>query len=89
MKWDRRLSTGLHPAADSVGSEAGRRTCIERETGTEELCEIKSACTLSAQNLVKHPLKGDKAAGLHIVGTEPSEHPLKGDEASDRITLGS
>jgi hypothetical protein len=25
----------------SVGCEAGRRTCRERETGIEELCEIK------------------------------------------------
>jgi hypothetical protein len=25
----------------SVGCEAGRMTCSERETGTEELCEIK------------------------------------------------
>jgi hypothetical protein len=32
---------GSHPAADYVGCEAGRRTCSERETGTEELCEIK------------------------------------------------
>jgi hypothetical protein len=29
------------PAADCVGCEARRRTCSERETGTEELCEIK------------------------------------------------
>jgi hypothetical protein len=29
------------PAADYVGCEAGRRTCSERETGIEELCEIK------------------------------------------------
>jgi hypothetical protein len=28
-------------AADYVGCEVGRRTCSERETGTEELCEIK------------------------------------------------
>jgi hypothetical protein len=27
--------------ADSVGCETGRGTCSERETGTEELCEIK------------------------------------------------
>ncbi len=32
---------GSSPAADYVGCEAGRRTCSERETGTEELCEIK------------------------------------------------
>jgi hypothetical protein len=29
------------PAADYVGWEAGRRICSERETGTEELCEIE------------------------------------------------
>ncbi len=34
-------SQGSPPAADYVGCEAGRRTCNERETGTEELCEIK------------------------------------------------
>jgi hypothetical protein len=34
-------SQGPHPAADYVGCEAGRRTYSERETGTEELCEIK------------------------------------------------
>jgi hypothetical protein len=26
------------PTADYVSCEAGRRTCSERETGTEELC---------------------------------------------------
>ncbi len=31
---------GSPPAADYVGCEAGRRTCSERETRTEELCEI-------------------------------------------------
>jgi hypothetical protein len=29
------------PAADSVGCEARRETCGERETGTGKLCEIK------------------------------------------------
>jgi hypothetical protein len=29
------------PAADSVGYEAGRETCSERETRTGKLCEIK------------------------------------------------
>jgi hypothetical protein len=38
---DCRLSTGLPPAADYVGCEARRRTSSERETRTEELCEIK------------------------------------------------
>jgi hypothetical protein len=28
--------------------------------------------------LVKHPLKGDEAAGLHIVGAELSEAPTEG-----------
>jgi hypothetical protein len=32
---------GSPPAADYVGCEARSRTCIERETRTEELCEIK------------------------------------------------
>ncbi len=32
---------GHPPAADYVSCEAGRRTCSERETGTEELHEIK------------------------------------------------
>ncbi len=31
---------GSPAAADYVGCEARRRTCRERETGTEELCEI-------------------------------------------------
>jgi hypothetical protein len=30
---------GSPPAADSVGCEAGRRTCSEHETATEELCD--------------------------------------------------
>ncbi len=30
---------GSPPAADYVGYKAGRRTCSEHETGTEELCE--------------------------------------------------
>jgi hypothetical protein len=69
---------GSPPAANYFGCEAGRRTCSKRETGTEELCEIKSAYTLSARSLVKHPLKGDEAAGLLIVGAEPSEAPTEG-----------
>ncbi len=32
---------GSPPAAEYVGSEAGRRTCSDHENGTEELCEIK------------------------------------------------
>jgi hypothetical protein len=32
------------PAANSVGCEARRETCIECETGIEKLCEIKWEC---------------------------------------------
>ncbi len=32
---------GSPPAADYVGSEAGRAICSERENGTGKLCEIK------------------------------------------------
>jgi hypothetical protein len=32
---------GSPPPADYVSCEAGRRTSSKRETGTEELCEIK------------------------------------------------
>jgi hypothetical protein len=35
------LNRAPPPAADYVGCEAGRRTCSEHETGTEELCGIK------------------------------------------------
>ncbi len=34
-------SQGSPPAADYVSCEAGRRTISERETGVEELSEIK------------------------------------------------
>jgi hypothetical protein len=34
-------SQGSPPAADYLSCEARRRTRSERETGTEELCEIK------------------------------------------------
>ncbi len=32
---------GSPPSADYVGREAGRRSRSKRETGAEELCEIK------------------------------------------------
>ncbi len=35
---------GSPPAADYGGCEARKRTCSERETRTEELCEIKWDC---------------------------------------------
>ncbi len=34
MKWDSSLSTGFPAAADSIGCEAGRKTCSKHETGT-------------------------------------------------------
>jgi hypothetical protein len=48
----------------------GQKSCVIKS--------IKSAYTLLAQSLVKHPLKGDKAVGLNIVGAEPSEAPTEG-----------
>jgi hypothetical protein len=50
------------------------------ETGTEELCDQvdQVSYTLSARSLVKHPLKGNKTTGLHIVSAEPSEAPTEG-----------
>ncbi len=46
-------------------------------------CVIKSilAYTLSARSLVKHSLKGDEAAGLHIVGAKPCEAPTEGQQS--------
>jgi hypothetical protein len=32
---------GFFPATDYVSCEAGRKTCSERETRIEELCDIK------------------------------------------------
>ncbi len=66
------------PTQPTVSCETGRRTCSERQTWTEELCEIKPAYTLSVRSLVKHPLKGNEATASHIVGAEPSEAPTKG-----------
>ncbi len=48
----------------------GQKSCVIKS--------IKSAYTLLARSLVQHPLKGDKAAGLHIVGMEPCEAPTEG-----------
>jgi hypothetical protein len=57
--------------AESV--KLGQKSCVIKS--------IKSAYTLSARSLVKHPLKGDEAAGLHIVGAEPSEAPTEGQQS--------
>ncbi len=47
------------------------------------------AYTLLAQSLVKYLLKGNKAAGLHIVATEPSEAPTEGRQSqwSDHVRV--
>ncbi len=50
------------PAADSVGCEVGRRTCSERETGSEELCEIKSAFHIVS---VRHGVNVVRLQALH------------------------
>jgi hypothetical protein len=73
------LTNETWSAADSVSCEAGRRTYSEHEQKsrrTGELCDklIKSAYTLSARSVVKHP-KGDEAAGLHLVSGKPSNAP--------------
>jgi hypothetical protein len=47
----------------------GRKSCVIKS--------IKSAYTLSVRSLVKH-LKGNKVAGLHIIGAKPSEAPIEG-----------
>ncbi len=44
----------------------GQKSCVIKS--------IKLAYTLSARSLVNH-LKGDEAAGLHIVGAKPGEAP--------------
>jgi hypothetical protein len=50
----------------AASMKPGQKSCVNES--------IKSAYTLSARSLVEH-LKGDEAAGLHIVGAKPSEAP--------------
>jgi hypothetical protein len=54
----------------AVSVKSGQKSCAIKA--------IKSAYTLLVRSLVKQPLKGDEAAGLHIVGAEPSEAPTEG-----------
>jgi hypothetical protein len=56
-----RALQGLPPAADSVGCEAGRKTCSERETGTEEPCEIKSAFHIVGAEPSEAPTEGQQS----------------------------
>ncbi len=80
IKWDCRLSTGLPPAAtlSVVKLEGGPAASVKPGQKSCVIKLIKSAYTLSAQSLVKHSLKGDEVAGLHIVSGEPSEAPTEG-----------
>ncbi len=67
------------PTLSVVKPEGGPAASVK--PGQKSWCEmIKSAYTLSARSLVKHPLKGDEAAGLHIVGAKPSEAPKEGQQ---------
>jgi hypothetical protein len=78
------------PAADSVGCESGRRTCSERETGTEELCEIKSAFHIVGVELSEAPTEGQQSCWLFTLSARSLvKHLLMGSEDSDRITSGS
>jgi hypothetical protein len=61
-----------HPEP-AVSVKLGQKSCVIKL--------IKLAYTLSAQSLVKHPLKGDEAAGLHMVGAEPSEALTEGQQS--------
>ncbi len=54
----------------AASMKPGQKSCVIRS--------IKSAYTLSARSLEKHTLKGYEAAGLRIVGAEPSEAPTEG-----------
>ncbi len=65
-----RLSVVKLEGGPAANVKPGQKSCVIKS--------IKSASTLLAWSLVKHPLKGDGAAGLHIVGTEPSEAPTEG-----------
>ncbi len=68
------------PAADSVGCVAGRRTCSEREPGTEKLCDQvhQGGLLIVGAKPSEAPAEGHKAAGLHIVGAKPSEASAEG-----------
>jgi hypothetical protein len=70
-------ATPQQPTPSVVKPEGGPAANVKPG---QKSCVIKSisAYTLSARSLVKHPLKGDKTAGLHIVGAEPSEAPTGG-----------
>jgi hypothetical protein len=70
---------GSPPAADSVGCEAGRKTCSKLETRTEELCEIKSAFHIVNTEPSEAPTEGQRSRGLFTLSARSLvKHPLKG-----------
>ncbi len=69
---DRAPPQQLTPSVVKLGE--GPAASVKPEQNSCVIKSIKSAYTLSAQNLVKH-LKGDEAAVLHIVSAKPSEAP--------------
>ncbi len=60
------------PNLSVVKLEGGPAASVKPGLKNCVIKSIKLAFTLSVQSLVKHPLKGDKAASLQIVGAEPS-----------------
>ncbi len=65
------------PTPSVVKLEGGPAASVKPGQNCCVIKSIKSAYTLSSRSLVKH-LKGDKAAGLHIIGVKPSEAPTEG-----------
>jgi hypothetical protein len=63
----------------AASMKPGQKSCVIKS--------IKLAYTSSARSLVKHPLKGDEAPGLHIVGAEPSEAPTEDKRKKHRERL--
>ncbi len=64
----------LQPTPSVVKLEGGPAVSVKPGQKSCVIKSIKSAYKLLARSLVKH-LKGDEAAGLHIVGAKPSEAP--------------
>jgi hypothetical protein len=90
MKGDCRLATGLpqQPTLSVVKLEGGPAASVKPGQKSCVIKSIKTAYTLSARSIVKHLLKGDEAAGLHIVSVEPSAAPTEGLKASDQNHVG-
>ncbi len=65
------------PTLSVVKLEGGPAASVKSGQKGFVIKSVKSAYTLLARSLVKHPSKGDEAAGLHIVSAEPSEAPTE------------